>query len=222
MSDYDVTSLMSALEPPTGVRLRQATVVSNSGTTSTITLAGGSTQLTGIARMSHVYPLPGSAVWVAVDGRDMMIIGTLSSVPVPHVRVARSTSQSIALATFTNVVFNTVQGVDTWGMWNGTNPERMNAPLDGIYMATANTQIAAPGGAEVAYGVLVHTRAGTTQYVDYSFTGATGYNLNVNVTGVYPMLAGDYVLSQVWLGGSASTISAGLAFASLTYLGPKP
>lgn len=76
----DLGNIPARLAPtPSGLRLRQGTIVSVEvdQATLTVTVAGSTVPVSGVRYATGVIPMPGLGVWLATDGRDMWAIAVL-------------------------------------------------------------------------------------------------------------------------------------------------
>jgi len=132
---HEIAELVSGQRSP--LRLRQAEVVSVAADGSlTVTIAGSTTEVSGVKALAHVCPLVGSGVWLATDGLDLMAIGTVTPVGPAYCAVRRPTDQSIADATDTTVNFTTsaTLDADTHGMFSTSAPSQLTARVPGVYL----------------------------------------------------------------------------------------
>jgi hypothetical protein len=170
--------------------------------------------------MSHVTPKIGSAVWVAVDGADMMIIGTIAPIGPPACHVYRSTNQTgLVSGTATNVTWEAT-AFDPWSMWSsGAN---VTVPLNGVYSITANVAFAADAaGTYRQADILV---AGTTRaYVRHTGTMGAAANTSVSVSCIYTAAKNEAISVQVTSNQTTSyslIAVSRIPFLAVTYLGP--
>lgn len=78
----DVKDLIAALAdtaPDPAVKLRQGVVQAVTGETVTVTIGGSETPVTGFKHLASYTPVVGDTVWLATDGRDWIVLGTLGS-----------------------------------------------------------------------------------------------------------------------------------------------
>lgn len=119
------------------LRVRQGEVVSVSSYGVTVTIAGSTSQISGVKYLGSYAPQVGAHVWLLTDGDDMFAIGHLAPRGVPALSVSSSSAVSLANAVETAVTFDTVVGTDPWDMWDGGAATRVTVPLDGWYEFTA-------------------------------------------------------------------------------------
>ena len=137
----DLQGLVAALAaagPEAKVRLRQAVVQNlNADGTVDLTIAGGSTVVTGVQVAASCCPIYGGSVWVAVDGRDMFVLATLTPSAPAFGTMRKSTTQSIANDTWTAVSYSSRTDVKSnGGFVVGSSGFLVVTP--GIYSVTAN------------------------------------------------------------------------------------
>lgn len=60
------------------IRLRQALVVSATGSIATLKIAGSDTEISGVVCLDHVAPTTSDVVWLLTDGLDLLVIGKMS------------------------------------------------------------------------------------------------------------------------------------------------
>lgn len=201
-------------------RLRQATVTAVSYPTCSLKLAGDSTVLTGVPYMSHVAPKIDSAVWVAVDGRDMMVIGAIAPLGPPWCNIYRSTDQTgVASGTATSVSFNAAAS-NPWNMWSsGTD---ITIPLAGVYVFAGTLAFAADSTG--TYREARITIGGTSRAIvrnTGTFAAATPTIMNLSL--VYACGVGD-VVNLVGVANTTGTATfqntARIPHLGVTYLGP--
>ncbi len=146
---------------------------------------------------------------------------------IPSVRARRTTAQSIANSTLTTVALTT----ETWdhgGLHsNSINNSRLTAPIDGVYLITANVFWDPSSAGERMLGIRLNgttfigltadSAADTAVFVDDPLTVSTAYLMN----------SGDFVQAMVQQNSGAS-LSVGASSGgaqtspevSMTWLGP--
>lgn len=213
----DLRALAAAIANAGGdpkIRLRQATIVSvQTDSTVTLTIAGGSTQVTGVKVAASCCPIPGATCWVATDGKDMFVMSTLAPVGPAYVFVTRAATQSIADSTFTNIQFDT-QVTDNADMWVATSPAQFVAKTPGLYSLNAfSTWPNATVGSKVIQ-VLVN---GAIQYLmKWPVYNGPHY---AQCTFTYRLALNDVVTFQVFQNtGAAVAMSSAAAWCH--WLGP--
>lgn len=135
MDLHEIAELVAPATP--SLRLRQAEVVSVAADGSiTVTIAGSTTEVSGVKCMAHVCPLVGAGVWLATDGLDLMAIGTIVPVGPAYCAVTRPTAQSVADTTDTVVDFTSSATVeaDTHGMFSTSDPDCLTVAVPGVYL----------------------------------------------------------------------------------------
>mgnify|MGYP000969632465 CR=1 FL=1 len=167
---------------PARLRLRQAEVVSVAADGSlTVTIAGSTTEVSGVKALASVCPLVGSGVWLATDGMDVIAIGTVTPVGPAYCSVRRPTDQSIADATDTAVNFTSSATVeaDTHGMFDTGDPDQLTVQVPGVYLIEGYVYwpIDADGTRllwlEVDGGIVAATRVPVTSTWYYQQVSAT-------------------------------------------------
>lgn len=196
-----------------GLRVRQGAVVAVSSYGLTVTIAGSTSQVTGVKYLGSYAPQVGAQVWLLSDGADVFAIGHLAPRGVPALRVT-GPAAAITTATETAATFDTEVGTDPWGMWSSGAATRLTVPLDGWYTVTgwasfaANTtgirgvKIRQGGSTSLAVQRVSAASAGTTElsvttgpvslsatnYVELTVEQTSGGGLNVT-----PVMSVHYI-----------------------------
>lgn len=214
----DVVSLLAKqVAQPVGLRVRQGAVVSVSSYGLTVTIAGSTTQVTGVKYLGSYAPQVGAQVWLLTDGADIFALGHLAPRGTPALQVSAASAISVANGTETAMVLNTVVGSDPWDMWEGvTNPSRITVPLDGWYTFTAHASFAANGSG--IRGVKLRSGGSTTlawQRVSAASSGTTELTVTC---GAVTLSASNYVEATVeQTSGGNLNVSPTLR---VSYIGP--
>lgn len=178
------------------LRVRQGEVVSVSSYGVTVTIAGSTTQVSGVKYLGSYAPQVGAQVWLLTDGSDVFAIGHLAPRGVPALEVSTSSAAAIATASETAAVFDTVVGTDPWDMWEGvTNPSRITVPLDGWYTFTAHSSFAANGTG--VRGVKLRSGGATTLAWQRVSAAAAGTTELTVTCGAVSLSASNYVEATV-------------------------
>lgn len=226
MTEFDWQPIVGTIGPSKETsRYRLGQVVSvQADYTITVTIAGSTTQVSGVRYMANVVPIVGSPVWLTTDGKDIFASGVLAnSARTVTPRAARSTDQSIPNTTDTAISFDSVN-TDPLGSWDSGSPTRLTAKLTGRYIATG--QVAFAGNA-TGFRIAFIEKNGTSTLGRSTQISVGGGNATwVNVTSMpFDMTGGtDYIRLMAWQnsGGALNANTSG-TFApslSLIYLGP--
>lgn len=191
--------------------------------TITVTLAGDSTEISGIYYLENVVPQVGKVVWLVVQDGDIFAIGHIAENDATLApRASYSTTQTIADASDVAVTFDGVNS-DAFSCWNLAQPTRLTAPLTGRYMAVGTITFA---GNSTGIRAAWIEKTGSSTLARVQVAPAAGLPTWINVsTPPFDMIAGsDYIRLFVrqTSGGllalnNSSTFSPAL---SLIYLGP--
>lgn len=209
-----------------GMRLRLGTVVSvQNDRTITVTIAGSTTQVTGVKYLAHVQPDPGEPVWLMTDGKDLFAFAVLAAADRTFApRAYRTTAQNIANNNLTVAVQFSAVSSDSWGAWSSGANTRLTARLTGRYIAMGQVLWAA--SANGIRGLTIQRNGSTNLGVDYrpTFNALWGPHQQVTTT-PFDMTAGtDYIemLAYQNSGGGLNIENDGLFGISmgLIYLGP--
>lgn len=131
-----IQSLAGQVASVPQLRMRQGAVVGVSSYGLTVTIAGSTSQVTGVKYLGSYAPRVGAQVWLISDGADIFAIGHLAPRGVPALRVTGAAA-SVNNATETAMAFNAEVGTDPWGMWVVGSATRITVPIDGWYTFTA-------------------------------------------------------------------------------------
>lgn len=190
----------------------------------TITLSGGTTEITKVRYLRSYVPRVGDTVLVQVKQNDIFVLGALASNERTLAPTAeRSTSQTITTSTQTKISFDGVL-FDSWNCWDlSPNPTRLTAPIDGIYMAVGTVAFAAAASGHRAMNIYFNN---TTELCRSDFP-TVGNSIDTHSTVTSPsfeMAKNDYIELRVWQnsGSDLDILAAGDHKPTLTliYLGP--
>lgn len=185
-----IQALAGQVATPTGLRIRQGEVIAVSSYGLTVTIAGSTTQVTGVKYLGSYAPRVGAQVWLLSDGSDIFAVGHLAPRGVPALRVTGAAT-SVATATETALAFNAEVGTDPWGMWVVGSATRITVPIDGWYTFTAYASFAA--NATGIRGAKIRQGGSTTLAMDrVPAAGAGTTDLTVS-TGPVSLSATNYV-----------------------------
>lgn len=202
-----------------GIRLRQGTIVSvQSDGTATITIGGDDTQIAGVKVASHVCPVPSASCWLAVDGRDLFVIGVLPPYGPAFARMRANATQSIANNSFVRLSFATRTAERSQGLTIGNNGFTVVVP--GWYYVTANVGFAANATGRRGIQILC---GGSTFALGNFVPPASGAQTFVTASGMVEAAVNDLIEAEVLQssGGSLSTaIGGGISFLSAHWLRP--
>jgi hypothetical protein len=142
---------------------------------------------------------------------------------IPSARVRRTATQSIPNGNFASIQL-TSETWDTAGLHSGTNNTRLTAPIDGIYMLTANVFWAGNSNGERDLGIEING----SKFVGFVADSAADTSESPEaLSTVYLMNAGDFAEARVeqTSGGALNLgVSSGGAETSpevsMTWLGP--
>lgn len=207
------------------LRVRFGKVVSvQANRTITVTIAGDTTQVSGVRYLGSFAPAPASIVTLVTDGVDLFALGHMAADGTTlSPRATRSTDQNIPDASDTAITFDGVNS-DQWGAWSAGQATRLTAPVTGRYMAVGNVTFAANGTGWRRVWI-ERTGTSTVGRVDQINIGA-GSAMWLNVTTqAFDMTAGtDYVRLMVRQnsGGGLAALNSSTNSPALTliYLGP--
>jgi hypothetical protein len=191
--------------------------------TLTVTIAGSTTNITGVRYFSHYPPKVGSQVWLDTDGRDWVAVGAIAGLggQVPSCRLYRNTAYSISSgATYTTVAWD-ASVFDPWGMWPGGTSANIVAPITGTYLVSYNYGYNANAtGQRSGY---VTSSSGSQNIYSNVEAPPAGSIANVHASGVMQLTKGDVVqLTTRQTSGSLLAMYTGNPYSTaitVTYLG---
>lgn len=131
----DIAALADAFKTdPSGIRLRQGTIVSvQADGTATVTIGGSTVAVSGVRVDASCCPKAGAAVWIIVDekGRIVEVLGHQTPHGPAYCELIRSATQQLLDSTYTSVAF-TAENADTHGM-HAANSTDIVIVVPGIY-----------------------------------------------------------------------------------------
>lgn len=142
MDAYQIAQVIAA-KPENGWRWVQGTVVSVQAYSITVTLAGGSTEISGVKYLAPVPPAPGAGVWLISDGKALLAIGmTAAAGRSISPRAYRTDALTLTTATDTTVTWQ-ADDADGYGFWDAGSPTVLTCKVPGRYMAVGDARFAA-------------------------------------------------------------------------------
>jgi hypothetical protein len=208
---------MQSVAPDPAVRLRQGVIVSLQGNTATVKIGGSDTEVAGISWASHTCPVPGATCWLATDGRDWMILATLSPSGPAWGTMRKSTAQAIPDSTFTQLDWADRVDVTTYGLTAGNTGFTVVVP--GVYSVSASPSMVANATGNRVARILVNGAV-----VSQGLTiGATAVQARLANATVVKCAATDVINVDVWQssGGALNTSTgAGHCVLTATWMGP--
>lgn len=214
----DLNYVASIFAKNNPLRFRVGTIVSvETDKTCTVTIAGDTTQVSGIRYMSNMAPLPNAAVWLVTDGRDLFILGHMAADNrTLATKATSSTTQSVADANDAYISFDAAS-YNAYGAWEGvSNPARLTAPMSGRYMAVG--ALAFAGNATGFRRIFIETN-GSNVFASARMNAISDNPNEMTVTGIVTLAKGDYIrLGVRQTSGGALNVNTG-AELSLVYLG---
>jgi hypothetical protein len=220
----DLGKIANTLSPESpSVRIRFGSVVSVQANTCTVTVAGSSTQISGVKWLTE--PSAGYSTILMTDGADMFVLGQPSSVPCYAPTARRTTDQSIATGTTpTAISFSAADG-DSQSHWSAAAPTLLTIKRGGRYLCSASVSFAGsttPAG----YRSIYIDQNATTTIARIQTPFVAGSNNPTMLTVVSPAVtlsAGD-TLRLMALHTQGATINAlgsvaGAVWLSATWVG---
>lgn len=212
-----IDRVASQLAAVPSLRVRQGEVVSVSSYGVTVTIAGSSTQITGVKYLGSYAPQVGAHVWLLTDGDDMFAIGHLAPRGVPALEVSISSALSLSNNVETAVTFDTEVGSDPWAMWSAGAATRLTVPLDGWYSITGYGQFAANGSNVRALRI---REGGSTVLAAQRMLPANSGTTDLTVTtGPVSLSATEYVELLAYQ-NSGGTLNLQVCSMRIHYIGP--
>lgn len=217
----DLHALVAALAtagPDPAVRLRQGSIVSvASDGTATITIGGSTTQVAGVKVASPCCPVPGASCWVATDGRDLWVLSTLAPTGPAWGTMRKSTTQTIATATWTALSWSSRTETEEHGITLGS--AGMTVVVPGVYTISTCAAFAADTAGE-RYGRLTLNGNGIGQT---SGGDAGSFVARCAGSTIVACAVGDVIGIEVYQnsgGNLATEVGSGWCFLSAAWLGP--
>lgn len=213
MDLHDIAGIIAPA--PSDLRLRQGVVVSVSEPYLTITIAGSTTEIAGVAHLASYSPTAGDTVWIATDGTDLWVIGELGAYSGGGGGGGSSSAgfsvyaTGTTAATSSGVIVNLAGTSYTDGNWASN---RYTVPVAGIYLFCGNAQITATAANYMA-SYLVKNGANIAFGLEVKVASAGDFILST-VTAFVSCVPGD-TISLYAVAAGAGTVQLG---ASRTYL----
>lgn len=118
----ELVELAAHISGAPGLRIRQAVIMASGEGLCDVRIGGGSTTITGVRVMSTVPPMVGDHVWLLINNRDMIALGSTRAAA-PVVRLELATDQNMAIGT--DYVLWDAAPLDPIGAWSSGNAGRM-------------------------------------------------------------------------------------------------
>lgn len=222
MDSHELAQVIAA-RPAPGWEYRQGTVVSIQAYSITVTLSGGSTNVSGVKYLAPVPPLPGSGVWLLSNGKDMIAVGmTAAAGRSISPRAYRTTDQTLTTGADTVVTFEADEA-DELAHWTSSAATRMTAIVPGRYLPVAAVRFASNGTGFRAAWITRNgsSTIGRAQHIATAAGAPTWFDLAAQPV---TLAVGDYLELNVSQnsGGNLALSPAGnwSVALSMTYLGP--
>lgn len=182
-------------------RLRQGEVVSvQSDYTMTITIAGSSTEVTGVRSLSQPPP-PGAGVWIMTNGTDLFGVGAIRAADRALApRAYRTTDQTINNASATPIIWEG-EDSDPFGFVTAS-AQSIDVTVPGRYLAVGQVDFASNGTGVRSASIIVDSAVVGAQRIG-AFSGVA----HVNVTSV-PFTVSASATVELWVEqNSTSTLN---------------
>jgi len=179
-------------------RLRQGEVVSvQSDYTMTITIAGSSTEVTGVRSLSQPPP-PGAGVWIMTNGTDLFGVGAIRAADRALApRAYRTTDQAINNASATPIIWEG-EDSDPFGFVTAS-AQSIDVTVPGRYMAVGQVDFASNGTGVRSASIIT---SGSV-VVGAQRIGAYSGVAHVNVTSV-PFTVSASATVELWVEQNSS------------------
>lgn len=220
----DLNALVEAIAdaaPAAPFRLRLGTIVSVAANgTATITVGGGTNQVSGVKVAASCCPIPNATCWVATDGRDMFVISTLAPSGPAYGTMRQNAAQSIPNAAWTALDFTTRTDVISTGVTVGNTGLTVVVP--GLYTISA-----AGGFAANATGQrhLVIYKNGSPLFHAAGGNAAAGSDVQrLSGSATFKLAIGDLINAYVYQTSTAALntqIGAGYNLLTMAWVGPS-
>lgn len=220
----DFKTLVDALQetsPEQSLRLRQGVIVSLTGHTAIVQVAGSATSISGIHYASSCCPIPGATCWLSTDGRDWFILATLAPAGPAFGSMRKSTAQSIPNAAWTEMTWGSRTDTSAIGTTLGTAGITVLVP--GLYHVTLSSDIGGTQAAGTHYSRIVKNGASVVMGSGMPFPTSTNFASRTVVSGIIKCAAGDVVNGEIYQnagGARDQDIAAGQNVLSVAWLGP--
>lgn len=219
MSMNDLVSAIVDASGVPGMRLRQGTIVSTNGSSCTVTIAGSTTQITGVSYASHVCPIPGATCWLATDGRDWFVLATLAPNGAAWATMRKSTAQTIATAAFTEL--NWASRTDTAAVGMTLGSAGITVVVPGVYSVTGNIVWSANSAGNRHSQLL---KNGVVISQADSCVNLPSQLVRQSASGITQCAAGDVLNIAGYQNsgaGLATDVASGACVISATWIGPS-
>lgn len=219
----DLNPLVAAIAkaaPIAPVRLRLGAIVSVAAdSTATVTIGGGTTQVSGVKVASSCCPVPGAACWIATDGRDMFVLATLAPAGPAYGATRQNAAQSVPNNTWTDLDFTS--RTDTASVGVTLTNSGMTFVVPGLYMVTASVDFVANSTGQRHARLMVN---GTTVWHGNGHDAAAGSDVTrLHADGIIKAAAGDTLtVNALQTSGGALNTQIGVGYCQLrvVWVGP--
>lgn len=219
----DLNGLINALvsvAPDAPVRLRQGQIISvQADGTCTVTIGGGTTQVSGVKVSSSCCPLPNAGAWIATDGRDLFVMSTIAPAGPAYGHMRQSSAQSIPNGTWTELSWANRTDVTTSGVTVGSSGFTVVVP--GVYQVSACVGFAANATGQRHLQIY---KNGAAILQASGGNAASGSDIQrLSGSGNLRLAIGDVINATVFQTSTVSLntqIGAGYNVLTLTWLGP--
>lgn len=209
------------------LRRRLGTISSVQGATQTITvtIAGGSTTISGVRYFGHYPPVAGKQVWLDTDGVDLIAVGALAGLGGVAIaaRVSKGADQALNTSGTVEQVTLSAVHTDPAGMFDDPN-DQLVIPVTGIYQLSAGINWKASADSTARY-LQIRINGSTLAIVDRApQNNSAGTQLIQQASGIYKCDAADTV--QLWAaqytgaGQTGAVQGSTLTYLSAAYIGP--
>lgn len=124
----------------------------------------------------------------------------------PSCRVYRSTTLAVPTSTIVTVPFSS-EVWDSDGMWALADPDKIYAPIDGLYECIGHSVF--DNTSEAGLRTVVRHSTGPAVAVSTADSSSgPGQHSRFTPTGWYPFTAGDYITMEVYHDGAATTLNS--------------
>lgn len=187
------------------LRLRQGVIDSvEANGTATVKIGGNNLPIPGVKVASHVCPIPGVPCWIAVDGRDAIILATLAPAGVAFGRMRQSVAQNIPNGGYNRVSFTNRTAVRTQGITAGNNGFTVVVP--GWYQVNSNVVMASAAASRRGLRILV---GGSVYTVGNLLQSSGGSQSVVTASALVEAAIGELIEVEV-LQDSGGTLATGV------------
>lgn len=220
----DLNALVNAIAEagdPSPVRLRRGNVVSvQADGTCTVTIAGGSAQVSGVKVSASCCPIPNAGCWLATDGRDLFVLSTLAPYGPAYGSMRQSSAQTIGTGSFTAIDWTNRTETTSTGITLGATG--ITCVVPGLYRVECGITFAANA---TGNRHMYLTLNGSATFHGYGTPTPTSSDLaRMNVSTTMKLAIGDVVNAAVYQssgGNLATNIGAGHNVLRATWAGPS-